>query len=295
MHKILIASLFHEGNSFSSLVTRADSFVVTRGEAVLAKARLSRAGLGGAFRYLRQQPVTLLPVATAIAPPGGPVDDDFYGRFRSEIVEAARAGNPDGIYLEFHGAMITQTLDDPEGDLLATLREIVGPEVPIAVNLDLHAYVTATMLRNADIIVACKENPHTDYDEAGAKAAELLLQRLDRAIKPLTAAIWLPLIIGARMETGDGPLARLHEMRRELIAHSTNLLDISIYNTTTLVDVPNGGQCITAIADGDPEAARTAVEKLAKAFWVARDEFTHQLPSLASVMTDLKTGLIGLR
>jgi len=292
MKRVLIAGLFHEGNSFSSRVTGESSFAVTRGEAVLAKARVSSAGLGGAFRYLRGQSVTLLPVATAIAPPGGPVDDDFYAGFRSEIIEAVRIGNPDGIYLDLHGAMITQTRDDPEGDLLAALRETVGPQVPIAANLDLHAYVTATMLRNADIIVACKENPHTDYDEAGARAAELLLLLLNGAVRPVTAAVWLPLIIGARMETGNGPLARLHEMRRALVARSANLLDISIYNTTTLVDAPNAGQCITAIADDDPDCARETAETLAQAFWAARDEFTHELPSLACVMAKLKAGRI---
>ncbi len=292
MKKVLLAGLFHEGNSFSSLITGESSFAVTRGEAVLAKARISNAGLGGAFRYLDKQPVTLLPVATAIAPPGGPVDDGFYARIRSEIVDTAQAVKPDGIYLDLHGAMITQTLDDPEGDLLSTLRKVVGPDVPIAANLDLHAYVTETMLRSADIIVACKENPHTDYAEAGAKAAELLLRLLDGAIKPMTAAIWLPLIIGARMETGDGPLARLHIRRRELIDRTSNLLDISIYNTTTLVDAPNGGQCITAIADNDPDAACEAVETLARAFWDVRDEFTHELPSLASVISDLKACVI---
>ncbi len=292
MKRILIAGLFHEGNSFSSLVTGEASFAVARDEAVLAKARTSNAALGGAFRYLCEQPVTLLPVTTAIAPPGGPVDDDVYARLRSEIADAVRTSNPDGIYLDLHGAMITQTRDDPEGDLLATLRDAVGSKVPIAASLDLHAYVTAAMLGSADIIVACKENPHTDYDEAGAKAAELLMQLLEGAIKPVTAAIWLPLIIGARMETANGPLARLHETRRELIARSTNLLDISIYNTTTLLDVPNGGQCITAIADSDSAAAHEAVETLARAFWAARDEFTHELPSLASVMADLRAGRI---
>ena len=292
MPRILIAGLFHEGNSFSSLVTGEESFAVTRGEALLGQALDSGSALGGAVRHLQGQGAEVIPAARAMAPPGGPAATVFYEAFRQELLEDVSRHAPDGIYLDLHGAMVTEALDDPEGDLLAALRDAAGEAVPIAVSLDLHAYVTERMLRNADIVVACKENPHTDYHVAGARAAELLLKTLSGATKPVTVAIWLPLIIGAQMETAHGPLSHLHEIRRQWLQRCGALLDVSIYNTTTLVDVPGGGQCITAMADGDTGPAREAVEALARALWDLRDAFTPKFPSLASVLRDVKNGTL---
>ncbi len=273
MRRLLIGGLFHEGNSFSTLLTERDSFVVTVGSAVVEKAKTSGTGIGGACRFLAGQGVELVPALTAVAPPGGPVADELYFELRDAILTAAMAGRVDAVYLDLHGAMVTETLDEPEGDLLLGLRSAVGPDVPIAVSLDLHAHPTPALLDHADIVVACKENPHSDYDVAGARAAELLLGKLNGELRPITAAVWLPLLVGAQMETAQGPLARLHALRRRLLAERDELLDISIYNTTALVDVAGGGQCITAIANGDADAARSAVLTLARALWEMRDDF----------------------
>lgn len=290
MTRILLAGLFHEGNSFSRVVTGRGSFAVTRGDAVLDKARTAGTGMGGACRRLTGENVALLPVLTAVAPPGGPVAPGLYRELRDAIVDAARAARPDGVYLDLHGAMATEDDDDPEGDLLEALRATLGPTIPIAVSLDLHAHPTPRMLARADIVVACKENPHSDYDGAGALAATLLLRALRGAIRPVTAAVWLPLVIGARMETAEGPLAALHAERRRLVEATPGLLDVSIYNTTTLLDAAGAGQCVTAIADGDAAVARDAAAALARALWAERDAFTPGFAPLDAVLGDVAAG-----
>ena len=40
-----------------------------------------------------------------------------------------------------------ENLGDPEGDLIKAVRAIVGDAIPIVVTLDLHAHVTADMVR----------------------------------------------------------------------------------------------------------------------------------------------------
>lgn len=290
MPRVLLAGLFHEGNSFSSVTTGRENFSVTRGDAVLEKARNSGAAMGGACRYLMDKDVTLVPVITAIAPPGGPVSDQAYREFRDVIVATARAENADGIYLDLHGAMLTQEIDDVEGDLLRHLRSVLGPDVPISVSLDLHAYVTSSMLNATPLIVACKENPHSDYHLAGELAARLLMRKLGRDIQPTAAALWLPLIFGSQMETGQGPLARLHAARRELLERFPQLLDISIYNGTSFMDVPGNGQHITAIADGDGEVAERAVRQLGQMLWDMRDAFVPDLPDLEEIISTLQAG-----
>lgn len=290
MHRILVGGLFHEGNSFSPLPTTAGGFAVVEGDDVIEKARRSGAGLGGAYRYLASRDVEIVPFRKATASPGGPVEDDFYLEFRDALTAASARGDFDGIYLELHGSMLTASLDDPEGDLLLALRAAVGLRPVIAVSLDLHAYVTDRMLESANVIVACKENPHSDFHVAGELAASLMLRAIDGDIRPVTCAARVPLFIGAKMETAAGPLAALHDLRRRLLVAYPSILDISIYNTQTLLDVPDAGQCITVITDGDPNTALAAAGEIATAFWEARDGFEPDNPPLADVLDELEQG-----
>ncbi|KRE00803.1 hypothetical protein ASE61_20390 [Bosea sp. Root670] len=290
--RIFVSSLFHEGNSFSRLRTGLASFAIVRGKALLEKVAQGSSGLAGGCRRLTASGAEILTGVSAVAPPGGPVEDVVFQDLLSEIVGEVEAQRPDGVFLDLHGAMITESLDDPEGVLLAAVRQVLGPRGVIAVSLDLHAHVTPAVLESADIVVACKENPHTDYDLAGERAAALLVETLQGKVAPVTASVWLPFIFGAQMETARGPLAALHARRCQMMAANPQLLDISIYNCTTLVDVPDGQQCITAIADGDAQLAQAAVEELAALFWTQRDAFVSDFMPLHDALSAVTAGRI---
>lgn len=288
--RVLIGGLFHEGNSFSSLLTLPSDFAVVEGQELLQMAQNSGAGIGGAYRYLVRQSVDVVPFRKATSIPGGAVEDGFYLEFHDALIAAVGAAECDAIYLELHGAMLTQSIDDPEGDLLSAVRKAVGPDPVIAVSLDLHGHVTDRMLRSADIIVACKENPHSDFDRAGEAACDLMLQSLEGRIRPVTCAARVPMIMRAQMETAMGPLAELHALRRKLSAAHPSVLDISIYNTQPLLDVPDGGQCVTVITDDDPDTAYAVATEIAAAIWDRRDAFEPDYPSLPSVLQSLSSG-----
>ncbi|MER9134333.1 M81 family metallopeptidase [Mesorhizobium sp. M0768] len=287
MVRVFVSSLFHEGNSFSAVQTTLSSFCVVRGAALTAKAQVSNASLGGACRRLERAGALILPGLSAVAPPGGPIVDAVYERLRDDIVAAVRETEPDGVYLDLHGAMVTEILDDPEGDLIAAIRKALRPRVVIAVSLDLHAHVTDAMLANADIIVACKENPHTDYPLAGERAVELMLAMLEGRIVPVTAAVRLPMIVGVQMETAHGPLCEVHQLRRQISAQEPAVLDISIYNTTTLVDVADGGQCITVTTDGAADVAAEIAAQLAHELWLKRFAFKPDFVPLEDMLADV--------
>lgn len=282
--RIFVCGFHHEGNSFSALKTRRVNFTVAAGEALLEKSRASGSSLGGAVRLLARKGADIAAGLSAVAPPGGPVEDATYRHFRDAILADAGKAGADGIYLDLHGAMVTESLEDAEGELLAALRSALGPRVPVAISLDLHAHLTPAMLAASDICVACKENPHSDYDKAGERAAALLLDRIAGALRPVTAAVFLPMTVAAQMETARGPLRRLHDRRRALIAQNPALLDISIYNTTALVDARGAGQGVSAIANGEPELARAVAAELAEALWRARGEFVSDREPLAAVL-----------
>ncbi|MEZ5933854.1 MAG: M81 family metallopeptidase [Alphaproteobacteria bacterium] len=282
--QVYVAGLFHEGHSFTSLLTGRDSFVVTAGEALLVQARTSGSILGGGVRALERRGADVVPGLHAAAPPGGAIRDAVYDEFKAQILEDVARERPSAVFLALHGAMLTESLTDPEGDLLGALRAELGPERPLATALDLHAHVTPAMLEAATICLACKDNPHSDYADAGALAADLLVDCLEDRIAPVTAAVWLPLVIGAQLETASGPLQSLHDRRRQALAPS--VLDISICNPTAYLDASGAGQCVSVITDGDSGRAERIASELARDFWRRRDAFGSDAPPFRQAIAE---------
>ena len=136
---------------------------------------------------------TVRTVIWAGASPSAHVTTDAYERIAGEIVEAAREG--DAVYLDLHGAMVAEHLDDGEGELLARVRQAVGPAVPVIASLDLHANVTAQMLGEADGLAAFRTYPHVDMADTGEHAARLLLARLEAGANWHRAERRLPFLI----------------------------------------------------------------------------------------------------
>lgn len=177
---ILIAGFQHETNTFAP--TKADyaSFVqgggfpaMCRGDDLLALADVN-IPVGGFIDAARTRGHRLLPVVWAASSPSAHVTEEAFERIAGEIVEAATRQSCDAIYLDLHGAMVCEHLDDGEGELLARLRSALGSALPIVASLDLHANVTQRMLESASALVAFRTYPHIDMAETGRRAAALL-------------------------------------------------------------------------------------------------------------------------
>src|SRR6201999_3168157 len=107
------------------------------------------------------------------AGPSAHVTEDAFERIVGVMVERIKAAGPlDGVYLDLHGAMVTEHFDDGEGEILARVRKLIGPDVPLVVSLDLHANVTPQMIDESDALIAYRKYPHTDMAETGALAAK---------------------------------------------------------------------------------------------------------------------------
>ena len=200
-YKILIAGFQHETNTFAPSLATYESFVrgeghpaMARGDAVLA-IRDVNLPIGGFIQASERQGHTLLPVIWTAASPSAQVTEDAYERIAGEIVAAAGDGGFDAIYLDLHGAMVAQHVDDGEGELLARIRAKVGPSVPVVASLDLHANVTERMLASADALVAYRTYPHVDMADTGARAERLLVRLLDERKPLVRAARRLPFLI----------------------------------------------------------------------------------------------------
>ncbi|QPF76559.1 M81 family metallopeptidase [Roseateles sp. DAIF2] len=283
--KIFAAFLATETNTYAAAPTGWGSFEeygIYRGDASTRDPQ----GLGGSMvelrRLLAAEGHRLVESLSAFAQPLGRTVRAVYERLRDDILDDLRAAGPvDGVILILHGAMVADGYDDCEGDLAARVREIVGPTVPIGVELDLHCHYTALMQRSADAIIAYKEYPHVD---ALPRLQELLRIVLDTAAGKLrpTAAMFDCKMVGLWHTTREpmaGFVRRMQEVERQ-----PGVLSVSLGHGFPWGDVPESGARLWVITDNDPALAAILAERLGREFWALREQ-------TVTPMLDIETAL----
>ena len=126
----------------------------------------------------------------AFAQPAGYTLRWVYEQLRDEILADLRAAMPvDMALLNLHGAMVAQGYDDCEGDLTAHVREIVGPDVPIGVELDLHCHITELLVKSANAVITYKEYPHTDMVERAVELFDVIADAAEGKTKPVNSLV----------------------------------------------------------------------------------------------------------
>ena len=191
--RIAVGGFLHETHSFAPRPTVYADFEnpgayppLVGGDAMLTALRGSATALAGAIPVLEAGGAVLVPLLWCLAMPAGPIADTAFERIAAQIgsrlSDALLHGPIDGVYLDLHGAALTVSFPDAEGELLARFRRILGEAVPIAISLDPHANLTAAMVAHTDAIVPYRTYPHVDHHQAGARAAGLLLGRIGHAV-----------------------------------------------------------------------------------------------------------------
>ena len=169
--KIAIASFEYEGNSLSEKKDGLEFFknsTLAFGNDLLDIVKNQKIAISAAVDVINKNNCEVEPILIAKAGSGGRVAIDFYNEIKKTILDYLKENLPfDGIFLALHGAMICENLDDPEGDLLQSIKKIVGHSIPISVSLDLHAHVTKKMIMNSNIIVGYETYPHEDAYSTG--------------------------------------------------------------------------------------------------------------------------------
>jgi microcystin degradation protein MlrC len=178
MKRIAIAGFQHETNTFSPGETTLTNFTsqgawpaMTRGTDIFEVFKNLNIPISG---FINNCPHNLEPILWAMAEPGGYVTEDTFESISNEIVEGIVSLNPDGVYLDLHGAMVTKKFDDAEAELLRRIREKMGYAFPIAISLDLHANISRALFNYASVISIYRTYPHIDFAQTGARASSLL-------------------------------------------------------------------------------------------------------------------------
>jgi microcystin degradation protein MlrC len=267
MKRILVAGLYHETHTFLQGVTSLEDCKVRRGNALLRAAgdgSLWGAALETALRAGWQVTAAL----DLRAAPGPPLADEAVQTFWMELERVLRENlprNPDGILLLFHGAAVSQSLDDVEGEILQRIRHVLGKRrIPVVGVLDLHANFSRAMAENADALIAYRENPHADAAAAAVRAAKLLGRLIHGGERLTTVWVHPPLLWPPTgTDTHRDPMRSLEARAREIERRRREILAVNVLAGFAFTDVPDAGVSFTAATRGDPEAARAELLSLA--------------------------------
>src|SRR5438034_835935 len=271
MPRIAIGGFLHETNTFAPTKATYADFVhgggwpsMTQGADVLKTMRGINVGLAGFVESAEARGWNLVPTIACAASPSAHVTEDAFERIVKVMVDGIAAAGPlDAIYLDLHGAMVTEHLDDGEGEILARVRKVIGKALPLVVSLDLHANVTPQMVEHADALIAYRTYPHVDMADTGRAAARHLALLLQSTQKFARAFRQLPFLIPISWQcTNDQPTKGIYQKLSALESESVPTL--SFAPGFPAADFPDCGPSVFAYArtQADADAAADEMAKL---------------------------------
>jgi len=261
--RVALAGFLHETNTFAPSKADLASFVqgggympMARGADLMVAGRGINLGIGGAVENGEAAGWNMVPILWCGAIPSAHVTRDAYNLISDEIVAGIAAALPlDGVFLDLHGAMVAEHEDDGEGALIARVRAAVGPDVPIAVALDLHGNITAKMVEAADVLVGFRTYPHVDMAETGRRTAVQLDALMARGAPFASAFRRMDFLIPiAWQSTVMEPAAGIYDQMAAL--EGGDVATVSFFPGFPAADFPECGP--TVVAYGTTQAAADA-------------------------------------
>src|ERR1700716_658996 len=220
MTRIAVGGFLHETNTFAPTKAVYEAFVhgggwppMSQGATLLEKMRDVNVGMAGFVPAAEAEGWDLVPTIACAASPSAHVTKDAFERIVKVMVDGiANAGPIDAVYLDLHGAMVTEHLDDGEGETLARVRKVIGKDLPLIVSLDLHANVTPEMVEHADALIAYRTYPHVDMADTGRACAKHLALMLKTKTRFAKAFRQLPFLIPISWQcTNDQPTKGIYQ------------------------------------------------------------------------------------
>src|SRR5271169_4217499 len=275
-----------ECNKFAPVATKAHFTARTylEGDAIVAEARAPAPVMlpetpGFVAAMDASGPWAPVGVALAMTEPNGPVEHGFFVELLDTIERRLRAALPvDAVYICSHGAALTTEEDDPDGVLFERVREIVGPDVPVAATLDLHANVSESMVQSVDAFIGYRTNPHLDMRERGAEAAAAIREMLG-GVKPQRAFVRLPIVPPTvTLLTSTGPYAEMIGLGQRRM--NPAIMNVSAMGGFAFADAATCGLSVVVTARHDKRAAEALAREIAELGWANRARFYPRLTSL---------------
>jgi microcystin degradation protein MlrC len=285
--RIAAAGFMHETNTFVPRPTTFDDFAVAQqypglcfGEDMLRQVAGRNLGIAGFSEVATKAGHRIMPICWSFAQPGGIVTDHAFERISAMIVEPLGYLEPDVVFIELHGAMVTESHEDGEGELLRRVRAVVGPDVPIVCTLDLHGNISRASVETASFMTAYRTYPHVDWGDTGRRAARFLPKVMRWGARPASAFqrfdALIPVIAQSTYtEPGRGLYARIDAIEK---SHDVGL---SLMMGFPPADIAECGPCAFAYGQTQ-QAVDAAVDEMMTALRVAEPAYAAHKPMSAA-------------
>lgn len=275
--KILTGMVSHETNVFSNIPTDLSKFEerrLLRGDEGLDFYTGTRSPIGGLVAAAETYSFDLVPTVFAGAFPSGKVTDEAFDTLLGEILRGIRKNRDlDGVLLHLHGAGVTESSDDLEGEVIRAVREEVGEVIPIVSTFDFHANHTDLMLEKADILVGWDTYPHIDGYERSMDAGRLITAIIKGELKPTSAMKKPPMMPTPQAQfTGRHPMKTI--MGRALsIEGEEGVANVTVACGFPWSDHKDMGVSVIVTTNNDPQLADGKAEEIADLMWSLRTDF----------------------
>ncbi|MEX0350078.1 MAG: M81 family metallopeptidase [Paracoccaceae bacterium] len=256
--RIAIAGFQHETNTFVATPTglsdfeRADSWpALLTGQEVLKTTQGMNLPIAGFAQAAASE--DLLPILWCSAEPGGKVTDHAFETLAAQITTTlAKLGQLDAVYLDLHGAMVSQSHDDGEGELLERIRSVIGPDILLIASLDLHANISQKMVDQSDALTIFRTYPHLDMADTGARAYRMLAAIRSHGRPQKTWRQGDYLIPLHKQQTIAGPAKALYDAVGKFDGSDTRLAELAL--GFTAADIRDVGPSIVAYGKNSTDA-----------------------------------------
>jgi microcystin degradation protein MlrC len=266
--KIGLAAFGHETITFWPGITDLDAFerIAHHGQDVIDKNRGVNSCIGGFIDVLESHGIEMIPICDAMGGATATVADEVYDFYVGKMTRgfAAVAGELDGILLGMHGAMVTESRQDPETDAVLEIRQAVGSDIPIMVTFDLHGNKDASILKQASAVFGYHSSPHVDMGQTGRRAAQALIGVLKGDISPTVVlkkpGIVVPSVYSA---TTVDPAKEIIDCLSKWEKHP-KVVDVTALFGFAWADVRQLGMSMIAVTNNDADLARRVVDDLCR-------------------------------
>lgn len=286
--KVLVGGIYHESHSFSNVATDLESFrsvLLLEGHDSIEQLKGTTSEMAGFIKGSEEFGFEMIPTLWAWGLSTAPVEAKTLDHFISVVQQAIEnADEIDGILFALHGAMVAEQSLDGDGYVLSKFRELVGPDIPIVVTLDLHANISDLMVEKANVIVGYDTYPHVDQVERGFEAAELLVRTIRHEIKPVMAIEKPPMVIVPNVQLTDKePMRQLISLAQEA-EKDPAVLSVTVAGGFAYSDVPEIGPSIVVVTNNDQAAGTKYAQRISRELESFREEFIPQLPDVSAAV-----------
>ena len=289
--KTFIACLGTETNTFSPMPTGRTGFeeaIFYRGDATQHEASTFTLPLHIWRQKTEERQGEVAESLATFAQPAGITVRSAYEGYRDEILADLRAALPvDMVLLSMHGAMTADGYDDCEGDLLAHVRELVGPDVVVGAELDLHCSITPLMVEKADALVLFKEYPHIDVGERAAELFDICAATAAGEVRPVTEVRDLNII--NKWRTPKEPMKRI-VAEMQAAEQEDGVLSVSFAHGFPWQDVPCTSAKMLVIADADPAKAGDVAQRFVDRLWDLREAMVEPMLTVEQALDAIEAG-----